>query len=265
MYTAVLIGSDGRPRTEPVEVDPLLVTRTEMTAPGPFSPLFGSERARLDLPPEMGWASDAAALAWILRRGHPDGALALVIAGTGGQPTDRVVAETIAGASALPLRKSGRDGDPWWALALPDALAPAMASWLTVELPDHTLTVPRLPGACTAVALGPGRLSVAVVDDNVLASPLGLALEDRSQSLLGAGERDAAALAGGFSAQLTGVAAAVVRDAANQRRDAHGLAASADPADAAFLLPAGPWAVFVDHPAGRPLSIGALPGPGTRP
>ena len=152
------------------------------------------------------------------------------------------------------------------------------ASWLTVELRGHTLTVPGLPGACTAVALGTEGLVAAIFDHKALNSPLGLAILDRSQSLLNAGEHDAALLAiaaarvvtgqdaglaadraHGFPSQATELASAVVWNAASSGRAGHGIAASVDPADAIDLLPAGPWALFVDHPAARPLPIGELP------
>jgi hypothetical protein len=278
MYTAVLIGSNGRPRTEPVEVEELMETRAEMTAPGPASPLFRSRRGLLDLPSEMGWASDAAALAWFAHRASGTLPLALAIAGIAGSPADRVVVQTRNGSATAQLHDFTRNGDPWWGLALPAWQMTNEASWLTVELRGHTLTVPGLPGCCTAVALGTEGLVAAIFDHKALGSPLRLAVLDRSQSLLDAGEHDAAMLAvvatrvvtgqdaglpadraHGFPSQATEYAAAVVWNAASHGRASHGIVASVDPADAVDLLPAGPWALFVDHPAARPLPIGELP------
>ena len=277
MYTAVLIGGDGRPHTEPVEVEALAETRTSMTAPGPVSPLFGPWRAELNLPRDLHWASDAAALAWIAHQTGRARLAALAIAGTGEPPADRVAVETRDGATAAQLQEFARDSDPWWRLVLPAWQLTNEASWLTVELSGHTLTLPRLPGSCTAVALGADMLVAAVFDHKDLSSPLGLALLDRSQSLLGAGQRAAAALAvaaaravprqtvglaadprPGSSGEATELTAAVVWNA-SRGRAAHGIAASADPADAADLLPTCPWALFVDRPADRPLPIGELP------
>jgi len=274
MYTAVLIGSNGRPRTEPVEVEELIETRADMTAPGPVSPLFRSRRGLLDLPPEMGWASDAAALAWLAHRARGSLPLALAIAGIAGSPADRVVVQTRNGTTATPLQDFTRDGDPWWGLALPAWQMTNEASWLTVELKGHTLTMPGLPGACTSVALGAEGLVAAIFDHKVLNSPLRLAVLDRSQSLLQVGEHDAAALAvdaarvvsgqdaglpadraRDFPSQGTDFASAVLWNAAGNGRASHGIAASVDPEDAIDLLPTGPWALFVDHPAARPLPI----------
>jgi Caspase domain len=291
VYTAVLIGSDGRPRTEPVEIDALAETVIEMTAPGPFSPLTGPQHGGANLPHELRWASDAAVLAWTAGRRKQTGRPALAIAGFGYQPARDAMAQTRGGSAyvqlqdftpaderqtALAGRQRGWAGGAMWVVTAPFSSVPDDASWLTVTLSRHTLTVPRLPGTCTAIAIGAERLSVGVFDGSALGSPLALALQDRSQALLGAGQRDAAALtaaaalgvvrAGGSLGEADdGLAAAVIRDAAGPGPCGHGLAASADPGPAAGLLPAGPWAVFVDRAAGQPLPIGDLPANGDLP
>ncbi|HEX9040296.1 MAG TPA: caspase family protein [Trebonia sp.] len=209
-----------------------------------------------------------------------------------GPSTSLVAEELLADIDLLPAAGwTPPDGGSWWGAVVPDTAGrgwPAVGQvrgypgagqvpdtagdrparerggWITVRLGDHTLTVPRLPGASTVVALG-DKTTVAVYDQAVLDSPRHLALLDRAQQLLAAGDRESAAevLAVLGEARQAGYAAAALARAAGGQSAWHGLAAAVTPADAAGLLGDGPWAAFVDRPPGLPPASGELaPVPG---
>jgi len=277
-YTAVLIGSDGRQSREPAEVEPLAESRLTLAAPAPSCHISGLRRERLTLPEALQWASDAAVTAWIARLSAGSARLALAVCGTGERPAGDALLHTRAISENVRLQQFTSENETWWGVMVDDSAVPAEPGWFTIDLHGHTLTVPRVASACTAVVVGTGELAVAVFDHAALTSPRSLAFLDRSQSLLRAGERKAAeavleeqreplarsAFATGRTAarprwQPSGLVATTMWDAVSDSAPGHGLAAFTGPADAASMLPAGPWAVFVDRAASEPPPIGVLP------
>jgi Caspase domain len=295
-YTALLVGAGGRRHTEPAEVEANIVTSLELPGwPDPGWAAGPAGRFGAEPPSELRRASPNAALAWLVSSGRfplPRGVAGLVpgpfqlaIASrwdpltpyggdhparefTGGSPdqgpgTSLIAAALLADTDLLP--PAGRPppgGGSWWGAVVPgagDGPVREQGGWITVRLGDHTLTVPRLPGASTVVVLG-DRTTVAVYDQDVLDFPRHLALLDRAQQLLAVGDRESAAeiLAELGEAGQAGHAAAALAHAAGGQSAWHGLAAAVTPADAAGLLGNGPWAAFVDRPPGLPPGSGKL-------
>jgi Caspase domain len=274
MYTAVMIDADGRHHLRPAEVDPSIVTRLAITAPEPPSSLMPGHEWRF-LRPQLRWTSDVAVLAWAAwnepggvapaAAGSDRGGFALAVAGTGPRPEREVRIWSQSGAADFPLLATAASNALWWQVILPAAARPDEPCWFVLKLAGHTVMVPGLPEAATAVSLGGDRPAVALFDGDVLdgSDAVGkLAVLDRAQSLLGATERDTAAYLlggpGGPSEQQagTGWVARVLWHAAAQQIPGHGLVASVAPGDAVSLLPASPWAAFVDRPWDEPPPIG---------
>jgi Caspase domain len=258
-YTALLVDGTGRQHAEIIDVDAGTEAPVRILAPVPAAPLAaaGPAHERLGLAP-LRFASDAAALGWqAIRRDHR-GRFALAIAGTGPRPRPRVILHAPKGRADRQMQEFGTGHQPWWGFVLPHAPDLGGPGWFTIYLAGHSLTVPALPGAGTTVALGPDRLSVALFDHDVLASEDALALMDRSQSLLGAGERDAASAVLDQLTRLSqppadaaGPVAALLETAANPVLPG-ALTVAVAPGDAPYLLPTGPWAVFADLPTATP-------------
>ena len=257
-YMVVLIDSAGRQHVEHVNVDAQAEVQVWIAAPVPPVPLAALGPAHEALSGPLRFASDAAALAWqAAHRGVPR-RFAIAIAGTGPRPQRWVIAYTPKGSKEVLLQEFGAGHEPWWGFTVPHVSGLEDASWFTVHLAGHSLILPCLPGASTTAALGQDRLVVALFDEGVLHSETGLALMDRSQSLLGSGERDAASTLLDRLAELpesrgvaVGQVAAQLRAAADPAA-AEDLAVAVAPSDAPHLLPTDTWAVFVDFPADRP-------------
>lgn len=265
-YTAVLIDHEGRRHLEPLDVDPLAVTRVTMAGSTPVATFIDFGRQARQVPDALRWASDAAVLAWGIGGADPLGfphPFPIAVAGTGPRPRISVRLRTSEGPAPVQQIVEIGQGD-WWGCYVPGELPVRdEASWFTLNLMGHTLTVPGVPGAGTCLTIRRNRFVVALFDQDALVSPRKLALLDRSQVLLGAGEREAALAVVAASDEEPGQAgqvAALLRQAAGGQAAGHGLAAAIGPADASDLLPAGPWAALADRTARRPLPVGALPG-----
>ncbi|GAA4258527.1 hypothetical protein GCM10022255_079570 [Dactylosporangium darangshiense] len=140
-------------------------------------------------------------------------------------------------------------GDDQYARTLQDP-----PDWVTVSLAGHTLRVPLAPGAIAVLTARQAPLSAAFYDLADLAEERATLPLDRAQRLYAAGRRRAAAQV--LRAARTGPGPSPVRAAFAEALGAppadgamrHALAARTDPDERAFLLPAEPWAVFLDRP-----------------
>jgi hypothetical protein len=257
-YMVMLIDGAGRQHVEHVDVDAQAEVPVWIPAPVPPTPLAALGPGHQALSGPLRFASDAAALGWQAAHLGVTRRFAIAIAGTGPQPQRRVIAYTLEGNKEVQLQEFGAGHQPWWGFTLPHVSDLEDSSWFKIHLADHSLTLPYLPGASTTAALGQDRLIVALFDDAVLHSETGLALMDRSQSLLGSGERDAVSTLLDRLAELpesrdfpVGPVAAHLRAAADPA-PTENLAVAVAPPDAPHLLPTDTWAVFVDFPADRP-------------
>ncbi|MGI5241551.1 caspase family protein [Dactylosporangium sp. CA-139066] len=135
----------------------------------------------------------------------------------------------------------------------PDLVLDAPPPWLTVPLAGHPVTVPLAPGVIAVLSLLDAPVSVTLYDIAALDDERALLALDRAQRLYAAGRRTPAARVfarAGVVAQPAPVFRAFGEALGGAAGEAlgHGLAARVDPADRGFLLPAAPWAVFLDRP-----------------
>jgi hypothetical protein len=128
----------------------------------------------------------------------------------------------------------------------------APPEWLSVAIAGHTVTVPLAPGVVVVLLAVDAPLSATFYDVAALGDDAAVRAMDRSQRLYAAGRRAAAARVLRTSDGGPGPAFRALVEALGGGSPGsalrHGLAAAVGPGERGRLLPAEPWAVFLDRP-----------------
>jgi hypothetical protein len=250
-YTAVVTGAEGRQRRAALDIEAFAQTRLELAAPGSVSQ---------SAEPELRWASDAAVLGWNMAVDSLSFGYWIAAAGIDPPPNGEVLLTSRVG-TVVEVPGFVSRGPLGWRLVLPDHSWLHQPGWVTVQVGEHALTVPRLRAEGTVIDLGGQRLTVRLFDRGVVGQPRGLALLDRAQALLAAGDSEAVAIMIRESPDVPwdrpGSVADTVRRAAAGQSWRHGLASAVPPADAPGLLHTGLWAVFIDRRPHRSRPLGS--------
>lgn len=248
LYVLVTLDARGKENTEYIDVAEAHDNVVQVSAPETVRQSLTQTASDAEIPQSMHWASEAAKLVWRLANiSQRDKVFSFVIAGAGEVPqTIRFTSDQMSRRQET-TRQLVVQHEDWWAQLV---FAPG-ALWYTIELWSHTLTVPGLPGALTAVLLGDEDLTIRLYDNNSVNKPDSLALLDRSQYLLASGY-PSAALRLARESHLGAPVSQLLQQAIGNGVPGHGLAWPLRSVDSRGLLPTRPWTAFVDRPASSP-------------